>query len=56
VWCPRQPGAVDEDDVRASAQVLVDSGLAARGWSTINIDDGWQGDLSAHAAAVLWAG
>ncbi len=35
--------AVTEDDVRRAARVLVDSGLAARGWTTVNIDDGWQG-------------
>ena len=35
--------AVTEDDVRRAASVLVESGLAARGWTTVNIDDGWQG-------------
>jgi alpha-galactosidase len=32
---------VDEDKVLASAQVIVDSGLAAKGYRYINIDDGW---------------
>ncbi|MBA2719139.1 MAG: putative Ig domain-containing protein [Chloroflexi bacterium] len=36
--------AVSEEAVRQAALVLVGSGLAALGWSTINIDDGWQGD------------
>jgi alpha-galactosidase len=34
---------VTEDHIRAAATALVESGLAARGWSTVNIDDGWQG-------------
>jgi alpha-galactosidase len=36
--------AVTEDDVRRAAAMLIDSGLAARGWTAVNIDDGWQGD------------
>ena len=32
---------VDEEKVIASAQVILDSGLAARGYRYINIDDGW---------------
>lgn len=32
---------VDESNVLASAQVIVDSGLAASGYRYINIDDGW---------------
>jgi hypothetical protein len=32
---------VDEAKVLASAQVIVDSGLAAKGYRYINIDDGW---------------
>jgi alpha-galactosidase len=35
--------AVTEEDVRRAATTVIDSGLAASGWSTINIDDGWQG-------------
>jgi alpha-galactosidase len=35
--------AVTEDDIRRAALALIDSGLAACGWSTVNIDDGWQG-------------
>jgi alpha-galactosidase len=35
--------AVTEDDVRRAASALIDSGLADCGWTTVNIDDGWQG-------------
>ncbi len=33
---------VSDDKVRQTARVLVDSGLAAKGWNSLNIDDGWQ--------------
>ena len=36
-------GAVDQEKVLRSARALVASGLANHGWSTINIDDAWQG-------------
>jgi hypothetical protein len=32
---------VDEEKIRGSAQALVDTGLAARGYRYVNIDDGW---------------
>jgi alpha-galactosidase len=32
---------VDEEKVMASAQALVDSGLAAKGYRYVDIDDGW---------------
>ena len=32
---------IDEEKVMASATILVDSGLAARGYRNVNIDDGW---------------
>ncbi len=32
---------IDEDKILASAQQLVDTGLAAKGYRYINIDDGW---------------
>jgi len=35
--------AVTEEDIRRTAMSLIESGLAACGWSTVNIDDGWQG-------------
>ena len=34
--------AVDEGKVRAAADAMVASGLAARGFSYVNIDDGWE--------------
>ena len=33
---------VDDAKVRGVAQALVDSGLAAHGWTFVNVDDGWQ--------------
>lgn len=33
---------VSDAQVRATARILVESGLAAKGWSSVNIDDGWQ--------------
>lgn len=32
---------IDEEKVIASAQLIVDSGLAAKGYRYVNIDDGW---------------
>jgi alpha-galactosidase len=34
---------VDAEKIRQAAQAFIDLGLADFGWSTINIDDGWQG-------------
>jgi hypothetical protein len=34
--------AVDDARVRAVAEAMVKSGLAAHGWTYINIDDGWE--------------
>jgi alpha-galactosidase len=39
VWA----GAVDAEKVRRAADAMVASGLAARGYSYINIDDSWEG-------------
>src|SRR5690349_10909880 len=36
-------GTVDEEKVMGSAQRIVDSGLAAKGYRYINLDDGWMG-------------
>ena len=33
--------AIDEDKILGSAKIIVDSGLAAKGYRYINIDDGW---------------
>ncbi|MGO4382301.1 putative Ig domain-containing protein [Pseudoduganella sp. RAF19] len=38
---------VSDEKVRASARIMVDSGLAAKGWSSLNIDDGWQAEARA---------
>ncbi len=35
---------VDEAKVRASADALLSSGLAAHGWTYVNIDDGWEAE------------
>jgi alpha-galactosidase len=37
-------GSVDDKKVRAAAAAMVTSGLAAHGWTYINIDDAWQGE------------
>jgi hypothetical protein len=34
--------AVDADKVRAVADAMITTGLAAHGWTYINIDDGWE--------------
>jgi alpha-galactosidase len=36
-------GSVDDAKVRAAADAMVSSGLAAHGYQFINIDDGWEG-------------
>ena len=44
-------GSVDDAKVRAAADAMVTSGLAAHGYQYINIDDGWEG--ARDAAGVL---
>jgi hypothetical protein len=34
--------SVTEDRIRASADVMISSGLADHGWTFVNIDDGWE--------------
>ena len=36
-------GTVDDAKVRAAADAMVSSGLAAQGYQFVNIDDGWEG-------------
>src|SRR5690606_38419525 len=36
--------SVDDAKVRAAADAMVSSGLAAHGYQFINIDDGWEGE------------
>jgi len=38
-WGPR----VTDENLRAAAKAMVDSGLIEHGWQYVNIDDGWQG-------------
>lgn len=40
-------GAVDDDKVRAAADWMVKSGLAAHGFQYVNIDDTWEGTRNA---------
>jgi alpha-galactosidase len=44
VWGPR----VDDAKVRAAADALVRSGLAAQGYTYVNIDDAWEGPRDAN--------
>ena len=44
-------GSVDDAKVRAAADAMVSSGLAAHGYQFVNIDDGWEGKRD--AAGVL---
>ena len=43
---------VDDAKVRAAAGTLVRSGLAAHGFSYVNIDDGWQGEREGPLGAL----
>jgi alpha-galactosidase len=40
--------AIDEGEVRRQAAALVETGLADAGFTTVSIDDGWQGDRDHH--------
>ena len=41
-------GSVDDAKVRAAADAMISSGLAAHGYQFINIDDGWEGKRDAN--------
>ncbi len=43
---------IDDEKVRSCADVMVSSGLAAHGFSYVNIDDGWQGKRSRSTKAL----
>ena len=43
---------IDEEKVRAAADAMVSSGLAAHGYSYVNIDDGWQGERGGPLGAL----
>ncbi len=44
--------AVDADKVHAVADAMISTGLAAHGWTYINIDDGWQAAERASDGAI----
>lgn len=44
---------VDAAKVRASADALLSSGLAAHGWTYVNIDDGWEAEQRAPNGEIL---
>jgi alpha-galactosidase len=41
-------GSVDDAKVRAAADAMISSGLAAHGYQFINVDDGWEGQRDAN--------
>jgi alpha-galactosidase len=43
---------VDTEKIKACADAMVSSGLAAHGFSYVNIDDGWQGDRGGSSNAL----
>lgn len=44
--------AIDEQKIRDCADTMVSSGLAAHGFSYVNIDDGWQGERGSALNAI----
>ena len=44
--------AVDAAKVRAVAEAMVSTGLAAHGWTYVNIDDGWEAEQRAPDGAI----
>lgn len=44
---------VDADKVRKVADAMIDTGLAAHGWTYINIDDGWEATERAADGSIL---
>ena len=43
---------VKDENLRAAAKAMVDSGLINHGWQYINIDDGWQGQRGGKYNAI----
>ncbi len=43
---------IDAEKIRRSAELLVSRGLAARGYSYVNIDSGWQGRRDAESGVL----
>ena len=46
---------VSDSVIRKEAKAMIESGLASRGYATINIDAGWQGDRALHSPNPLLA-
>jgi len=44
---------VKDENLRAAAKAMVDSGLINHGWQYINIDDGWQGARGGPHKAIM---
>ncbi|MDY0167395.1 MAG: putative Ig domain-containing protein [Thermoguttaceae bacterium] len=44
---------VADENLRAAAKAMVDSGLINHGWQYVNIDDGWQGRRGGPHNAIL---
>jgi alpha-galactosidase len=45
--------SVNEERVKASAQAMIDKGLANHGWTYINIDDGWEMPNRAADSSII---
>jgi alpha-galactosidase len=52
-WYQYGAGAT-EADVLAQARFLVSSGLAAAGYDTVNLDDGWMASARTSSGALTW--
>jgi alpha-galactosidase len=52
-WYQYGAGAT-EADVLAQAHDLVSSGLAAAGYDTVNLDDGWMATARTSSGALTW--
>lgn len=46
---------VSDSVIRKEAKAMIETGLASRGYATINIDAGWQGDRALHSPNPLLA-
>lgn len=45
--------SVSDQKVKSSAQAMLDKGLAAHGWTYINIDDGWEAPQRAADSSIV---
>lgn len=46
---------ISDSVIRKEAKAMIETGLASRGYATINIDAGWQGDRALHSPNPLLA-